>query len=167
MSDIAQSLPRDVEYGVLPIDQVMREDGMSFLQGIVDGRNPAPPIARVFGFRLGEVAPGRAVFRGTPGQDFYNPIGTVHGGYAATLLDSCMACAIHTTLKAGEGYTTLEIKVNYVRGLTDAVGEVSAIGELVHRGGRMATSDGKLVDADGRLYAHGTTTCMIMKAPGA
>lgn len=153
-----------IEYGVLPLRQVIGQEGIDFLKGIVEGRNPAPPIASMFDFRLDEVAPGRAVFRGTPDERFYNPIGTVHGGYAATLLDSCMACAIHTTLRSGEGYTTMEIKVNYVRGLTDAVGEVSAIGELIHRGGRMATAEGRLVDSSGKLYAHGSTTCMIMKA---
>ncbi len=164
MSQSADVDSNPIEYGVLPLPQVIGQEGIDFLKGIVEGRNPAPPIAKVFDFRLDEVAPGRAVFRGSPDERFYNPIGTVHGGYTATLLDSCMACAIHTTLRSGEGYTTMEIKVNYVRGLTDAVGEVSAIGELIHRGGRMATAEGRLVDSNGKLYAHGSTTCLIMKA---
>ena len=150
-------------FGVLPLDQVARMSGLDFLTGIVSGSLPAPPIARTLGFTLSEVAPGRAVFTGQPDFAHYNPIGTVHGGWTATLLDSCMACAIQTTLEAGEIYTTVEIKVNYVRAVTDKLGPLQAIGELIHRGGRVATSHGRLVDASGKLYAHGSTTCMVMK----
>lgn len=164
MSQSTDIEPVAIEYGVLPLSQVVGQDGIDFLTGIIEGRNPAPPIAEVLGFWLDQVTPGRAVFKGVPDARFYNPNGTVHGGYTATLLDSCMACAVQTMLRSGEGYTTMEIKVNYVRGLTEATGEIAAIGEVVHRGGRMATAEGRLVDANGKLYAHGSTTCMIMKA---
>lgn len=149
--------------GVLPLDQVARMSGIDFLARIASGDLPAPPIAKTLGFTLSEVSPGRAMFTGQPAFDHYNPIGTVHGGWIATLLDSCMACAIQTTLEAGEIYTTVELKVNYVRAVTDKLGPMQAIGELIHRGGRIATSHGRLVDAAGKLYAHGSTTCMVMK----
>ncbi|WP_019645059.1 PaaI family thioesterase [Novispirillum itersonii] len=157
--------PSGPHYGVLPLAEISAEDGMTYLNGILEGRHPAPPIARTLGFGLGEISPGHAVFEGTPTEDHYNPIGTVHAGFAATLLDSCMACSVHTTLKAGEAYTTLEFKINLVRAITVKTGPVRAIGTLIHRGSRIATAEGKLVDADGKIYATATTTCMIM-APG-
>lgn len=148
--------------GVLPLDQVARMSGIDFLTRIASGDLPAPPISKTLGFTLSEVSPGRAIFTGQPDFGHYNPIGTVHGGWIATLLDSCMACAIQTTLEAGEIYTTVELKVNYVRAVTDKLGPLQAIGDLIHRGGRIATSHGRLVDAAGKLYAHGSTTCMVM-----
>src|SRR5690606_6657101 len=108
--------------GVLPLDQVRRMSGIDFLTRIAAGELPAPPIGETLGFRLTTVEPGRVVFTGQPCIAHYNPIGTVHGGWTATLLDSCMACAIQTTLDVGEVYTTVEIKVNYVRAVTDQLG---------------------------------------------
>jgi uncharacterized protein (TIGR00369 family) len=110
------------------------------------------------------VANGRAVFEGVPRYEHYNPIGTVHGGFAATLLDSALACAIFSTMRAGEAWTTLELKLNLVRALTEATGPVRAEGRVIHRGRTVATSEGDLKDAEGRLYAHATTTCMIFPA---
>jgi uncharacterized protein (TIGR00369 family) len=140
--------------------------GIDFLRALAEGRLPPPPISALLGFRLAEVAEGRAVFTAEPGPGHYNPIGTVHGGYASTLLDSCMACAVHTTLPAGVGYTTLELKVNLVRALTADTGPVRAEGRVVHAGRQAATAEGRLVDAAGRLLAHGTTTCLVFPMPG-
>jgi len=136
--------------------------GLDYLTAIVAGRLPAAPLARVLGFALAEVEPGRAVFEIEPMEFHYNPIGSVHGGVACTLLDSAMGCAVHTTLPAGTGYTTAELKVNLVRGITTATGLLRAEGKVIHRGNRIATAEGFLRDRDGRLYAHGTTTCLIL-----
>ncbi len=138
--------------------------GIDFLRRLME-EDRIPPIAATLDFRLTEVAEGRAVFAGQPAEFHYNPIGTVHGGYFATLLDSSMGCAVHTTLPAGLAYTTLEFKINLVRPLTTDVDRVSCEGWVVHRGGRIATAEGRIVDADGRIYAHGSTTCMIFKLP--
>jgi uncharacterized protein (TIGR00369 family) len=152
--------------GVVPPAVLLGQDGLSFLQAMIDGAMPVPPIAETLGFRLVEVSDGRALFRGTPAFRHYNPIGVVHGGYAATLLDSAVGCAVHATLKKGEGYTTLELKLNLVRAITQETGPVEAEGRIVHRGRSVATAEGYLRDADGRLYAHATTTCMIFPANG-
>jgi len=138
--------------------------GLEFLSAIVRGDIPQPPIAVALDFHLSEVSDGVAVFRSLPQEFHYNPIGTVHGGYYGTMLDSCMSCAVHSTLEAGAVYTTLEYKVHLVRALTESDGEVSAKGEVVHRGRRTATSEGRIVDGNGKLYAHGTATCMILSA---
>lgn len=148
-------------FGVVPLEQARALDGLSLFKGLVEGRFPAPPIARVLGFKVTEVEFGRVVFTYTPVFDHYNPLGTVHGGIAATLLDSVMGCCIHTTLKAGIGYTTVEIKVNYVRAMTDKTGPVRVEGRTINVGSRIATSEGKLYDGAGKLLAHGTTTCLI------
>jgi uncharacterized protein (TIGR00369 family) len=152
--------------GVVSPDVLMGQDGLSFLKAMIDGTMPAPPIAETLGFKLIEVKEGHALFEGVPAFRHYNPIGVVHGGYAATLLDSAVGCAVHTTLKKGEGYTTLELKLNLVRAITKDTGRVIAEGRLLHRGRTVATADGYLRDAAGRLYAHATTTCMIFPAKG-
>jgi uncharacterized protein (TIGR00369 family) len=148
-------------YGVVPIEQARTLDGLDLFKGLLEGRYPAPPISRALGFNLQEVEAGRVLFGYTPVFDHYNPLGTVHGGIAATLLDSVMGCCIHTMLKAGSGYTTVEIKVNYVRAMTDKTGPVRAEGKVINVGSRIATSEGRLTDASGKLLAHGTTTCLI------
>jgi uncharacterized protein (TIGR00369 family) len=136
--------------------------GIEFLRAIRDGRVAAPPIAKLLGFSLVVVEPGHAVFEVTPGEQHYNPIGVVHGGLAMTLLDSAMGCCIHTQVPAGAGYTTLEAKTNLVRAITADTGKLRAIGKVLHIGKRMATAEGRLEDAAGKLYAHATTTCMIL-----
>ena len=151
----------DAGYGVVPIEQARTMDGLTLFKGLLEGRFPAPPIGKALGFRVSEVDFGRVAFAYTPVSDHYNPLGTVHGGIAATLLDSVMGCCIHTTLKAGTGYTTVEIKVNYVRAMTDKTGPVTAEGKVINVGARIATSEGRLVDASGKLLAHGTTTCLV------
>ena len=137
--------------------------GLELLQGIVQGTYPAPPIQATLGFTLDEVQEGRAVFSAPVAEAHYNPMSTLHGGVAATLLDSAMGCAVHSTLPAGAGYTTLEVKVNFVRPLTAETGEVRCEAEVIHVGGRTATAEGKVLDASGKLYAHATTTCIIFR----
>ncbi len=150
--------------GVVPTDVLLSYDGLSFLKAVIAGDVPPPPITETLGFALIEAEPGRAAFRGTPAYRHYSPIGTVHAGFAMTLLDSAVACAVHTTMAKGEAYTTLEIKVNLVRPLTEDVGPVTAEGKVLHRGRTTATAEGYLRDEAGKLYAHATTTCMIFPA---
>src|SRR6185295_12927402 len=135
--------------------------GLEHLQAIVAGDIPPPPIAALLGFELVAVDEGRAVFAVYPGEYHYNPIGVVHGGLAATVLDSAMACAVHSTLPAGTRYTTLEFKVNLVRALTADVGRLRAVAEVMHGEGRIATAQARLVDDSGTLYAHATETCLL------
>ena len=135
--------------------------GKDFLQALIDGQLPQAPLGQVLGFRLAEVDTGHAVFIGEPAREHYNPFGAVHGGYAATLLDSAMGCAVHSSLEAGYGFTTLELKVNLVRALNDNIGPVRAEGKLIHRSRRIATSEARLIDSRGKLYAHGTCTCLV------
>jgi len=136
--------------------------GLEFLQRIVRGELPAPPFARLLNFDLVEVSEGHAVFAVDPEEYHYNPIGVVHGGLAATLLDSAMGCAVHSKLPPGAGYTTLEIKVNFIRAMTVETGRVRCEAKIVHSGARTATAEGRIVDEAGKLYAHGTTTCLIL-----
>jgi len=151
--------------GVPPPEALKGMSGLAFLQAIVDGRLPAPPITETLGFALSEVGPGFALFTMTPAFRHYNPIGVVHGGVAATLLDSCMSCAVQTNFKAGTGYTTLEIKVNFVRAITDRTGPIRAEGRSLYVGRRSATAEGKILDAAGSLLAHATTTCLVFDLP--
>ncbi len=146
-----------------PLARAAREtSGLEFLSKIARGELPGPPIGKLLDIGLVEVSEGRAVFKVVPGERHYNPIGGVHGGLLATALDSTMACAVHSTLPAGTGYTTLELHVNLVRAVTKDTGPLRAEGEIVHRGSRVATAQGRVVDGGGRLYAHGTTTCLIL-----
>lgn len=137
--------------------------GLEFLRAIQSGRLAPPPIAETLGMRLVDVAEGRAVFAVEPAEYHYNPIGVVHGGLAATMLDSAMGCAVHSALPAQTPYTTLEIKVNYDRPLTRETGPVTCEGKIITLGSRIATAEARVVGADGKLYAHGTTTCLIMR----
>ena len=136
--------------------------GIDFLRAIRDGRLPHPPICALLGYRLTEVEPGHAVFEITAGERHYNPIGVVHGGLAMTLLDSAMGCAVQTHMPAGSGYTTLEAKTNLVRAITSDTGKLRAVGKTLHVGKRMATAEARLEDAAGKLYAHATTTCIVL-----
>lgn len=152
-------------YGNVPLETLKSVQGLDLLQGMIEGRYPGPPMAELLDFGASEIGPGRAVFVARPGRQHYNPAGTVHGGYAATLLDSAMGCAVHTLVPQGQGYTTLEIKINYVRPMFDTTGEVRCEASVINMGKTVATADGKLLDAKGRLIAHGTTTCMIFPLP--
>jgi uncharacterized protein (TIGR00369 family) len=151
----------DKTYGVVTPEALKSYDGLGFLQAIIDGTVPNPPMSEVLGFHLIEIDQGRAMFEGVPEFRHYNPIGTVHAGFAATLLDSALGCAIFSTMAKGETWTTLELKFNLVRPLTKDTGPVRAQGRIVHRGRTIATAEGDLKDRAGKLYAHATTTCMI------
>ena len=151
-------------YGVTPRETVLSQTGLELLRGLIEGRYPAPPFAETTGCVLVEAEHGRAVFKGVPSESFLNPLGGIHGGWTSGILDSAMACAIHSTLEAGEGYGTVELKVHLVRAILPSSGELTCEGRLVHRGATMATSEGYLRDAGGRLLAHGTETCLIFDA---
>jgi uncharacterized protein (TIGR00369 family) len=151
--------------GVARPEQVAGLTGMQVFEKMLAGELPFPPIGETMDFVLIEVEYGRAVFQGRPLLRHYNPLGTVHGGWIATLLDSCVGCAVHTTMPAGKAYTTAELKVNFVRGVNTRTPLLRAIGNVIHVGNRMATADGRLVGPDGKLYAHASTTCFIFDTP--
>jgi uncharacterized protein (TIGR00369 family) len=139
--------------------------GMDYMKAIVSGKLPPPPIAVTMRMRPIELGEGRAVFEGEPGEEHYNPIGVVHGGYAATLLDSALGCAVHTTLPAAVGYTSLGLEAKYVRPITRDTGRVLCEANGVYRGRRQATAEANLTAAEsGKLLAHGVATCMILEA---
>jgi uncharacterized protein (TIGR00369 family) len=142
---------------------IRKLDGLAALQAIQAGELPPPPVASLLNMEIKEVSAGRVVFALQPAEFHYNPLGNVHGGVTATLLDTVMACAIHSQLPAGQGYTTLEIKVNYLRALTVESGLVYGEGKVIHLGGRVATAEGRVVDENGKIYAHATTTCLILR----
>jgi uncharacterized protein (TIGR00369 family) len=147
--------------GVIPHEDLAAMSGLELLQRIVDGKYPAPTMAATLNFALTEVSEGRVVFRGVPGVNHLNPMGGVHGGWAATIMDSSLACCVHTTLARGEAYTTAEFKVNLTRPITPKTGEVVCEGRVVHRGRTLAVSEATLKDKDGKLLAFGTETCSI------
>jgi uncharacterized protein (TIGR00369 family) len=159
--DVNDTARPDRAIGLLTVEQLRALDGLELFQGIIAGTIPAPPITATMGFWLKEAALGRVVFAATPERRHYNPIGSVHGGFAATLLDSAMSCAVHTHLKKGTGYTTVEFKVNFVRPITDTTGTVFCEGRTINVGSRIGTAEGRITDGSGKLYAHGTTTCLI------
>jgi uncharacterized protein (TIGR00369 family) len=138
--------------------------GLQLLQRAIAGEFPPAPIANLMDIRLTEIARGRAVFAGTPQEFHYNPLGSVHGGYGATMLDSAMGCSVHSTLNPGDIYTTLEFKINFVRALTHETGPVRAIGTVIHETRTTALAEGRIEDASGKLYAFATTTCVIRRA---
>ena len=137
--------------------------GIQYLKALQSGELPSPPITALIGMEIAEVSEGRVVFSAEPAEYHYNPLGTVHGGIAATLLDSAMGCAVQSVLPFGTGYTTLELKVNYLRPMTGATGIVYCEGKVIHVGGRIATAEARLTDTSGKLYAHGTTTCILLR----
>ena len=141
--------------------------GKEFLEDLIAGEIPPPPISQVLGFGLTEIGDGTAVFTMNPAEYHYNPIGSVHGGVIATLLDSAMGCAVQTKLDDDYVYTTTQLNINYVRGITVNTPELRCIGEAIHIGRSTATAEAKIVDKHGKLYAHGTTTCLVMKRPKA
>ena len=147
--------------GTLPLDVVKRDGGLKVLQAMLAGDLPAPPMARTLAFSMTEVEEGRVVFAGLPSTDHLNPLGTVHGGWTATVMDSALGCAVFSVVKPGEAYTTIEFKLNLVRPVLPGMGEVFCEGRIVHRGRTIATSEAWLRDANGKLLAHGTETCAI------
>ena len=151
------------EIGTLPKTAFSDLTGLDIFRLMMAGDLPAPPIMIHSNIRMKEFEEGRAVFTGMPAKEFLNPLGTVHGGWISTLIDTALSCAVHTTLKPGEFYTTTSLNVNMVRPLQATSGEVICEGRIVHRGSRLATSEGDLRNADGKLIAHGTVSCMIFK----
>ncbi|WP_119065787.1 PaaI family thioesterase [Rubrobacter indicoceani] len=135
--------------------------GLDFIRAMASGEVSSPPIARLMGFHVSEVSEGRVVFTVEPGEHHYNPIGAVHGGLACALFDSAMGCAVHTALPAGTGYTTLELKVNFLRPMTSRTGEVHCEGKTIHVGRTTATAEARLTNGEGKLFGHATTTCMV------
>lgn len=151
------------EIGALPKSAFATMTGLDIFERMMAGDLPAPPIMIHSNIRMKEFEEGRAVFTGLPANEFLNPLGTVHGGWISTLIDTALSCAVHTTLKPGEFYTTTSLNVNMVRPLQANSGEVTCEGRIVHRGSRLATSEGDLRNAEGKLIAHGTVSCMILK----
>lgn len=155
MADVERS------YGLASHEQFERKSGIELLRAMIAGELPAPPISKALGMLLVEVEPGRAVFEGRPGPHLYNPLGSVHGGFALTLIDSATGCAVHTELDAGVGYTTVETKANMVRPVPSE-GIVRCEGRVLSRGRQIATAEAYLRSEDGKLLAHGTSTLIIL-----
>ena len=151
--------------GVATREQIAGLTGLQMMQAMLAGELPYAAIAKTLDFMLVDVGPGRAVFQGTPGPQLLNPMGSVHGGWFATLLDSALGCAVHTTMPPGRGYTTAELGVNMVRAISIKVPRVRAIGQVIHAGRQLATAEARLVGPDGTLYAHATTTCLVFELP--
>ena len=151
--------------GLARPEQVGGKTGMEIMEAMLAGLLPYPHIAETLDFSLVEVLPGKAVFQGIPQLKHYNPLGTVHGGWYATLLDSAVGCAIHTMMPVGRGYTTAELSVNIVRSASTKSGPLRATGTVIHCGRQLATAEGRIVGPDGKLYAHATTTCLVFELP--
>ncbi|TWT15599.1 PaaI family thioesterase [Reyranella sp. CPCC 100927] len=155
--------PETLRYGVVSAEDQRALSGLDFVQAIVDGRLPHNAMAETLGYWIASAADGRVTIRARPSAAHFNPAGTVHGGFSATLLDSCMGLAVHSTLPRGWGQTTLEFKVSFVRPITVDTGLITAEGQVLSRGRRAGTAEGRLTDAQGRLLVHGTTTCLILE----
>jgi uncharacterized protein (TIGR00369 family) len=151
--------------GIAQWEQIAGKTGLEQMQAMLRGETPSPHISDTMDFCLVEVGPGRAVFQGTPQLKHYNPLGSVHGGWYATLLDSAVGCAVHTMMPIGRAYTTAELSVNIVRAASTKSGPLRAIGTVVHCGRQLATAEGRIVDVQGKLYAHATTTCLVFEMP--
>lgn len=154
------------QFGIIPPADIAEYSGLELMQRILDGTYPPPPIAGTLGYILTEVGEGRTVFRGWPKYDYLNPMGTVHGGWAATIMDSALAASVHTTCGKGEASTTVEFKVNLLRPIVPETGEVVCEGRVVHRGRNLAVSEATLRGPDGKVLAFGTETCSILRLPG-
>ena len=150
--------------GLATMEQLAGKSGLQVMQAMLDGEIPYAAIAHTLDFTVISVGPGEVIFQGTPLARHLNPLGTIHGGWAATLLDSALGCSVHTMLPAGRGYTTAELGVNYVRAILPKVGRVRAIGKVIHCGRQLATAEARIVGPDGTLYAHATTTCLVFEA---
>jgi uncharacterized protein (TIGR00369 family) len=156
---------RKIEYGVTPVEVMASMAGIDFIRAIFDGKLPAPPIMQTIEPFDYSAEPGIVAFSSTPGYRHCNPMGSVHGGYAAILLDSAMGLAVHSTLPPRTGYLTLEFKVSFIHGMTEKTGAVRTEGRTLNVGRRAATAEARITDAKGRLIAHATTTCLIFEIP--
>jgi len=148
-------------FGVVPPATATAATGLEFLRGMIEGRHPAPPFSAATDIWIVSAEPGRVVFEAMPSARFYNPMGSVHGGWIATLLDSGMGCAVHSTLKPGQVFTTLEMKTVFVRAAYEKTGRLRCENLLLHAGSRIASAEGKVYDGEGRLVAYGSETCLI------
>lgn len=160
-------MPSDIAsktYGTVSADRQKEMSGLEFVQGLVDGSLPLNTIAQTLGYDVSEAVSGRVVVSAVPNGIHLNPAGTVHGGLAATLLDSCMGLAVQSTLEKGVSQTTLEFKISLVRPITPDTGPIKAEGTVLSRGRRVGTAEGRITDGNGRLLAHGTTTCLIFQS---
>ncbi|MDR6426134.1 uncharacterized protein (TIGR00369 family) [Variovorax paradoxus] len=164
-AEIVQRLEAGPGPGLARPEQVAGKTGLEMMEAMLRAEIPYAAIAKTLDFVLLEVSPGRAVFQGTPLAQHLNPLGTIHGGWIATLLDSALGCSVHTMMPAGRAYTTAELSVNYVKGLTPKVQRVRAEGKVIHCGRQLATAEARLVGPDGTLYAHATTTCLVFETP--
>ena len=151
--------------GLARPEDVAGMSGIEMLEAMIAGKLPRAPMSETLDFMLIRIEPGIAIFQGRPHFKHYNPLGSVHGGWFATVLDSAMGCAVQSTLPAGKGYTTMEFKVNLVRALTEAIPVVRAEGKIVHSGRSSATAEARLFGPDGKLYAHASTTCLVFDRP--
>ena len=154
---------QEVEYGVTPTEVMASMAGLDFVRAMFAGKLPPPPIMQTIEPFDQTAEPGVVAFTSVPGFRHYNPIGSVHGGYAATLLDSAMGLSVQSALPAGSGYTTLEFKVSFIRGMTKDTGPVRTEGRTLNVGRRAATAEARITDAKGRLLAHATTTCLVFE----
>jgi uncharacterized protein (TIGR00369 family) len=157
-----QRTGKDVQSGRPPLAVA----GLDFLNRLLDGAQPAPPFAAATDIWIVEAELGRVIFAATPSKRFYNPLGTVHGGWISTLLDSAMGCAVHSILAPGQAYTTVDMTVSFVRPVFEKTGKLRCEGKIIHAGGRIATAEGRVWDQAGTLIAHGSETCLVMTAPG-
>lgn len=155
--------PSDSSSGPHPIASKLA--GLDFLKGLREGVHPAPPFAAATDIWMAEVESGRVVFEASPSSRFYNPLGSVHGGWIATLLNSAMGCAVHSLLKPGQAYATVDMTVTYVRPVFAKTGKLICEGKIIHLGGRIATAEGRVLDQAGSLIAHGSETCMVIAVP--
>jgi uncharacterized protein (TIGR00369 family) len=164
-AEIVQRLDAGPGPGLARPELVAGKTGLEMMEAMLRAEIPYAAIAKTLDFALLEVSPGRAVFQGTPLAQHLNPLGTIHGGWIATVLDSALGCAIHTMMPVGRSYTTAELSVNYVRGVTPKVQRVRAEGKVIHCGRQLATAEARLVGPDGTLYAPATTTCLVFEMP--
>jgi uncharacterized protein (TIGR00369 family) len=155
----AKKKSRDADF----VERRRAMGGLAFFRHMLEGQMPQAPMTKLLNMRLLEVDEGRVVFGARPTRDHYNGMGVVHGGLAATLLDSALGCAINSMAPPGKIYTTLELKINYTRPLTEEVGDVRCEARVIHLGSRTATAEGHIIDANGKLYAHGSTTCIVVE----
>ncbi len=152
------------QFGLVSPEEMVREHGLDFLNGIKSGKFPSPPMMETVPMTPIEASAGEISFEAEPDERFCNPMGTIHGGYSATLLDTAMGCAVHTTLKPGWGYTTMEFKVNFAAPMTPKTGLIRAIGKVLSRGRQSAIAEGRIIDKNGKILAFGTTTCLLFDA---
>ena len=162
--EITERLNAGLGVGVAKPEMVAGLTGLQIMQTMLRGELPYPPIAKTLNFQLMEASEGSAIFQGAPGANHLNPMGGIHGGWYATLLDSAVGCAVHTMMPAGRGYTTAELSVNLVKEITpEKTPRVRAIGKVIHCGRQLATAEGRIIGPDGTLYAHATTTCLVFE----